>query len=301
MDVLHRLGRLPVQALQRGGAEAQAVFPDDLPGLGAGGRVRRRRAGGDHIQRVAHDVRQDHRLHPRRGAPPGEPPTLYGGQPLADGVHLDDVRPAGQELVGDILKLLRRDQRLLEQRAPAAGEQEENRVLRLQTTGHFQDIPGAAKAPLVRHRVSRLAAYDAGDLAHNVAVFGQHDPAPEGPVQIPDGCGGHLPPGLAHGCQIEVLRQADLRQRPAHRRVRTDCVDGRSDHRLRVPPQYLVHPLHLSLSALRLRRYGAPPYYDTRRVFLQAVSVKSTAAGRVEGLANGRSVPFPPVFVHSPI
>ena len=61
MDVLHRLGCLPVQALQRGGAEAQAVFPDDLPGLGAGGRVRRRRAGGDHIQRVAHDVRQDHR------------------------------------------------------------------------------------------------------------------------------------------------------------------------------------------------------------------------------------------------
>ena len=31
------------------------------------------------------------------------------------------------------------------------------------------------------------------------------------------------------------------------------------------------------------------------------VLFKSTAAGRVEGLANGRSVPFPPVFVHSPI
>ena len=41
-------------------------------------------------------------------------------------------------------------------RALAAGEQEEDHVLRPQTTGHFQDLPGAAKTPMLARKAKEV-------------------------------------------------------------------------------------------------------------------------------------------------
>ena len=45
-----------------------------------------------------------------------EAPALDGGKTLADGVHLHNVRAAGQQLARDLLLLGRLDQRQLEKR-----------------------------------------------------------------------------------------------------------------------------------------------------------------------------------------
>ena len=49
-----------------------------------------------------------------------EPPTLHARKPLADCVHLDDIRPAGQQLICDVLQFRGGEQRLLKQRTAAA-------------------------------------------------------------------------------------------------------------------------------------------------------------------------------------
>ena len=88
--------------------------------LGAGGGIRRSRAAGDHIQRVAENVAQHDAEHLRGGARLGEPPTLHARKPLADCVHLDDICPAGQQLICDVLQFRGGEQRLLKQRTAAA-------------------------------------------------------------------------------------------------------------------------------------------------------------------------------------
>ena len=124
------LGRFLMQQRYRLFRELQVVLFCDGQRIGTGRAVWCHRAGSDHIQRIAQNIGKHNSLHMGRGAPLGKTPTFDGGQPLADGIHLHNLRPTGQELVRDRLQLLTVHQRLFKQCAAAPGQQEQHRVLR---------------------------------------------------------------------------------------------------------------------------------------------------------------------------
>ena len=93
--------RFPVQQRKRPLTERQIVFFHNVQCVCAGGAVRGCRTGGDHIRRVAQNIGKHNDLHMGGGAPLGKSPALDGRQPLADGIYLHDVRPAGQKPVRD--------------------------------------------------------------------------------------------------------------------------------------------------------------------------------------------------------
>ena len=75
--------------------QVQPIFFRNGKRLCAGGGVRRCRAAGDHIQRVAQNIAEHDAEHPCGSAVLREPPALDCGQPFADGVHLYNVGSAG--------------------------------------------------------------------------------------------------------------------------------------------------------------------------------------------------------------
>ena len=89
------------------------LFRDSLC-LFAGGRVRHRRAAGNHVQRVAEDVAQHDAENLRRSAGLCKSAALDARKPLANGIHLHDVGTAGEKLAGDVLQFFTRNQRFLE-------------------------------------------------------------------------------------------------------------------------------------------------------------------------------------------
>ena len=89
------------------------LFRDSLC-LFAGGRVRHRRAAGNHVQRVAEDVAQHDAENLCRSAGLREASALDARKPLANRVHLHDVGTAGEKLAGDVLQFFAGNQRLLE-------------------------------------------------------------------------------------------------------------------------------------------------------------------------------------------
>ena len=98
------------------------VFLRNGKHLCTGGGIRHRRATGDHIQRIAQNIAEHDAEHLCRSTGLCEPPALDCGQPLADGIHLHNIRPTGKELVGNILQFLTGDKRLFKQGAAAAGK-----------------------------------------------------------------------------------------------------------------------------------------------------------------------------------
>ena len=161
--------------------------------VGAGGGVGAGGAGGDHVQRVADNVGQNDRIDRCRGAGLGKAAALDAGQALAHRVHLDDVGAAGQQLPGDVLQFPAGDQRLLKQRAAAAGQQKQHGVAGAQAADQFQRPAGGGKAVFVRHRVAGLVAGTAGQLALDMAVFRHHHAGGKPAAQAFHRGAGHLP------------------------------------------------------------------------------------------------------------
>ena len=215
-----------------------------------------------------------------RGAQPGEPPALHRRQPLADGVHLHDVRPGGQQLLRDVPQLLRRQQRPLKEGASAAGQQEQHRVLRRQAL-HRGD--GGLRGPegvLIRHRMARLIAHKAGNGALPVAVLGHHHAAAEGHTLRRRA--GHLPRRLPHGHQHHFTGEFPALQRPAHCLVRQHRPNGPVRDPPGVPAQLVVHR-HSSCHLFpNLTIPGGPP---------QAL-LDFFAAGPYTGPERGYTAPF---------
>ena len=111
---------------------------------------------------------------------PGKPPAFHPGKPLAERVDLHNVRPAAEQLGGDVLQFLRRHGRRFKQGAAAAGQQEQHRILRGEVRGHGKGAFGGAEAVLVRHGMTRLANGEIADGAAAVPVLGNDD-APVNP------------------------------------------------------------------------------------------------------------------------
>ena len=204
LHVVQLFGGLLPQQLAHLVGEVQAIFLRHGQGLGAGGAVRVSGAGGDHVQGVPQDVGQDDGVYPGGGAQLGKAPPLHGGQPLADGVHLHDVRPAGQQLLGQPGQVLRRDQGPLEQGRAAAGHQKDHRVLRRQTGHQVDGRLGPPEGALVGDGVAPLPDGAVGDVPHAVAVLGHHHPGLEPVPQQVGGAAGHLPGRLARRHQIAL-------------------------------------------------------------------------------------------------
>ena len=223
------------------------VFFGDCQCLGAARAVGAGRAGGDHVERVAEDVAEHNTEDLRRRAPQREPAPLDPTQSLADGVDLDDVRPAAEQLPGDLLQLGGLDQRLLKQRAPPAREQKQYCVLCGKPLHQRKGRGGAGKAVLIRYRVAPLKAAHSGDLAPDMAVFGHHHPAVH-PAEGLDRRPGHLPGRLAgRDQQCSTAPGRKFPQRPPHRLVRQHRPQALPDDPVCVLPQLLFHISHLLL------------------------------------------------------
>ena len=221
--------------------EAQAVLLRDGERLGAGARVRAGRAGGDHVERIAQDVGEDDGEHLRRGAELREAAALDGGEPLADGVDLDDVRAAGEQLARDVLQLRAGDERLFKQRAAAAGEQEEHGILRREPLHEVERRLRAEEGVFVRHGMAGLVAVDALDGAHHMAVFGDDDAALDAAAEAVPGGFGHLPGGLARGDEPHAAARRDIPEGARHGLVRTDGAQRAFDDLVSILTKRFVH------------------------------------------------------------
>ena len=226
--------------------------------LGAGGGIRHRRAAGDHIQRVPQNVAQHDAEHLRRGTALREPPALHTGKPLADGIHLHNVGPAGQQLARDVLQLCPGNERLLEQRTAAAGKQEQHCIPGGQPLHQLQRLLGGRKTVCIRHRVARLIAGHTWDLTFHMAVLG-HDHAATHPAQRFNRRMCHLPGRLARRYQKHpALPGPEIPQRAAHRLIRQNSVQAGTKDHIRIPAQCNIHRLAL------LAAVPAPPGQRTR-------------------------------------
>ena len=216
-------------------AEVQPVFPGNGNGLFRRGRIRRGRAGGDHIQRVAQNVREDHRLHLGRRAPLGKPAALDRGKTLADRVHLHDSRATGQKLLGDVLQLFSRDQRLFKQGASAAGEQEQHRVGFQQVLRHVQSRLRGQKAVLIGNRVTGLIAAHPFQRIHHMVILCNHHAVLHRHIQTFHGRGRHLPRRFTGRNNIDPSGEYRLCQGAAHRLIRLHRRNRSADNLLRIP------------------------------------------------------------------
>ena len=86
-----------------GQAVLQPVAVEDLQGVLVGGPVRHGGAAGDHVQVVAHHVREQQAQGGGRGEGPGQAPALDAGQVLAHAVQFVDGGPAAQEQARHLL------------------------------------------------------------------------------------------------------------------------------------------------------------------------------------------------------
>ena len=170
-DIWKRLWRLLRKARLRRVRQAQLIFFRNGQRLLTGAAVGIGGAGGDHIQRVADDVGQNDGINGGGLAVERKAAALDGGQTLADGVHLDDIRAAGKQLLRDILRLLKRHKRGLKQCGAAAGDEKQHAVLRRKPFRQRQRGLRCAHAVFVRHRVSGLKDLQAADGTLTVPVF----------------------------------------------------------------------------------------------------------------------------------
>ena len=148
------LGRLLCQAAPSRGREPQAIAPGNLLSHFRRGAVGVGRTRGNHIQRVADDIREHDGKHLGRSAELGKPTALHRGEALADGVHLGDLRAGGQELTSDLCQLRRCHQGLFKECRAAAGHQEEHRIPFPQGRHQVDGRLGGAIGVFIGHRVT---------------------------------------------------------------------------------------------------------------------------------------------------
>ena len=199
-------------------------------------------ARGNHIERIAEDVAEHNREYLRGRAVFREPTALHRAHALPEGVHLHDVRPGGKQLMREIHQLLCGDQRLFKERAPAAREEKEHRVLRRQICREAEHLLRRRERVLVRHGVSRLHAGDAREIAHHMIVFRNHNPAVDALPEHVRRRTRHLPRRLAdRGEHNAPSGEPMSMQRLLHCRVRQDCRQGLLDDAVGIAAQIHDH------------------------------------------------------------
>ena len=137
-DVVQFLRCLLLQQGKRLGRELQSVLLHHSHGLGTGAAVGVGRPAGDAVQRVTQNVTEDDTEYLRRLAGESKASALYGGEPLADTVHLHNVGTAGQQLAGNVRQFLTGNQGKFEEGAAAAGEQKDHRIISAETLNQVQ-------------------------------------------------------------------------------------------------------------------------------------------------------------------
>ena len=240
-DVGQFLGRLLPQAGSDFVGKGQRVFFGNGKSLFTGGQVGSGRTGGDHIQGVTQHVGQNDGFHLRRGAPLGEPSALDLRQPLADGVHLGDLRTAGQQLLRHILQFLAGNNRLFKQCAAAAGQEEQHRIGVREILCQVQRRLGSPEAVLIWDGVAGLIADDTGNLTHDMVIFRHHHAAGQGNGQmLHSGCR-HLPGRFTGRHQKHPTGEGDVLQRPLHSGIGLHRFNGGTNDALGVGTQFLIH------------------------------------------------------------
>src|SRR5207245_10485511 len=163
---LRRLGDLAAGAgfepLHHGGGSLTADLPcvEDAKRIRKRRRVRRRRTGGDHVERITDDVGEGEREDRSRSRGPGELAALEAREVLADGVELVDGGAGGEQQPRHRLLLCQRDRRggRRGQRRGATGHQEEQALARPGITGARQQAGGRSVAARAGHWTTRLGA-----------------------------------------------------------------------------------------------------------------------------------------------
>ena len=149
-----------------------------------------------------------------------EPPALDGGQPLADGIDLHNIRAAGEQLAGDILQLGKRHQRRLKQRRAAAGDEKQHAILLPQSARQLQRSLRGAEPGLIRHRMPGLKDLKRADGAAAMAVFGDDCAGGDARAERVPRRVRHGPRGLSDGDEHDAPRAGKLLQRALHGGVR---------------------------------------------------------------------------------
>ena len=221
-DVGQFLGGFLSQQAARGIGQAQAVAVRNFQCLRAGGSVRIRRTGGDHVQRVADDVAEDHGVDMRGHAPQRKAPALDGGETLTQRVDLHDVGAAGQQLARDIGQLAGGDEGLLKERRAAAGEQKQHAVVLRQARNRLQRAGSGAVAVFVRHGMARFVDFQISQRAARMVVLGHNHARVDALAQTLVSGAGHFPGRLArrHQNQPPAGLKGDLVECLSHGRAR---------------------------------------------------------------------------------
>ena len=240
-DVVQHLWGFRVQACLGLGGQTQVIFFRDGQGLVTGGAVRNGGAGGNHIQRVTQNIGQHNGEHPGRGTELGKPAALDRGEPLADGIDLHNVCPAGQQLRCNILELLSADLGFFKQGAAAAGQQEQHRVLPGQAGDQVDGGLGGCEGVFVGDGMPRLPAVDLPQGALHMVVFGNDDALLNPVAQAVPGGLCHVPGSLACRNQDHPAREGSTLQRPGYRIVRLHSPDGGSNDLICVGTHCRIH------------------------------------------------------------
>ena len=115
LDICQILRCLQLQKRFHLRCHGEMVFLYDRSGLCSRARIRISRTGGDHIESVSQHVRKDDDKDLRRCTGLGKPSAFDCRETFADRIHFYDICAAGQEFLGQILKVFCWDQRFFKQ------------------------------------------------------------------------------------------------------------------------------------------------------------------------------------------
>ena len=150
-----------------------------------------------------------------------KPPALHGTHPLAQRIHRHDVRARGEQLLRQILQLLRRDQRLLKERTSAAREEEKHCVLRREPFGQVKCLLRRRKRIRIRHGMPRLMAGNIRYIALDMSILCNDNATVNTTAELTRCRTRHLPRRLADRDQHNAPRAERMpTQSLLHRRIR---------------------------------------------------------------------------------
>ena len=203
LHIVQLLGSLHIQQSLHLVGEGEVVFFHSGPGIFPGRAVGISRSGGDHIQRIAQNVRQNDGVHLGGGAQLGKFAALDCGETLAQGVHLHNVCPAGQQILGKPGQILAGDQGTFKQGRAAARDQKDHSVLCSKILNQIHGGPGAAEGIFIRDGVTAFINRAAGNFALAVVVLGDHHAGGEAVSQHLGSALSHLPGCFSGSDQID--------------------------------------------------------------------------------------------------
>ena len=175
----------------------------------------------DHIERIAENIAQHNRKDLRGRTVLCKPPALHGTHPLAQCIHRYDVRARGEQLLRQILQLVRRDQRLFKERTPTAREEEKHCILRREPFGQVKRLLRRRKRIRIRHGMSRLMADNIRYIALDMSILCNDNAALNTTAELIRCRTRHLPHRLADRDQHNAPRAERMpAQSLLHRRIR---------------------------------------------------------------------------------